>query len=49
MEKINVGKVLGYLGAGIAAFGAFSNALSEQKKAKEFEELKKQVAELQKK
>lgn len=49
MEKKTIVKALGYFGAGISALAAFSNALSEQKKAKEFEDLKKQVAELQKK
>ena len=36
-------------GAAIAAIAAFSNAVSDQKKAKEFEEMKKVVAELQEK
>ena len=41
-------KGLGYVGVVVAGVAAISNALSDQKKEKEFKELKEAVSELQK-
>ena len=41
-------KALGYMGIAIAGVAAMANELSDQKKKKEFEELKEAVSELQK-
>ena len=41
-------KGLGYAGVVVAGVAAISNALSDQKKEKEFKELKEAVSELQK-
>ena len=54
MKKINiesssVKKVLGIASAVVMGVVTVSNALSEQKKAQEFEDMKKTLSELQKK
>lgn len=41
-------KGLGYMGVAIAGVAAMANALSDQKREKEFKELKEAVSELQK-
>ena len=42
-------KVVGYLGAGVAAFVAFTSNLESQKKEKEFNEMKERLNKLENK
>lgn len=53
MKKIDIGspvakKVLGFASAAVMGVVAVVNALSDQKKAAEFEDMKKTLSELQK-
>lgn len=47
VKNVDWKKVLGVAAAGISAVAAFSNAMGEQRKNQEFEELKKRLTELE--
>lgn len=47
LKKVDWKKVVGIAAAGISAVAAFSNSISEQQRNKEFEDLKKRLADLE--
>lgn len=49
LKKILNPKVIGYLGAGVAAFVAFTSNLDDQAKAKELREMKERLDKLENK
>ena len=49
LKKIFTPKMVGYLGAGVAAFVAFTSNLESQKKEKEFNEMKERLNKLENK
>ena len=49
IDKNSVNKVLGIAGAAIAAFMAFNSNMADQKREKEFNDMKKYIDELKNK
>lgn len=49
LKKIFTPKVVGYLGAGVAAFVAFASNMEAQEKEKEFNEMKERLNKLENK
>lgn len=48
VKNVDWKKVMSVAAAGVSAVVAFSNAMGEQRKNKEFEDLKKRLADLEK-